>query len=283
MNRNFPVHRNRNYDPLMNIAVLLAGIADPKRPLPRPPENDWRNVVDAADFAFSLSPFDEAALEIGLKLRTAQAGSTLTVLLSDGAVSESLMRALAAFRPDHLIGIARPAAERWQPAALTRRVVDALAGLTEQPDVMLVGREHGDADDGVVAPYLAESLGRAYAGLVLSVQARDGGIACTRAAADGEEIIALPFPALISISNDKGNRLRHPLLKNVMLAKQQKFSVLDSNPALPQRVVLTQAGPPPATQAGHAPCRMLQGTLSEQAHELAEYLNPWIEDAVHAR
>jgi electron transfer flavoprotein beta subunit len=264
----------------MNIAVLLAGIADPKRPLPRPPAGDWRNIVDSSEFAFSLSPFDEAALEIGLKLRTAQAGSTLTVLVTDGAASEALMRTVAAFRPDHLVGIARPANERWQPAPLARRVTDAIAELINVPDVMLVGREHGDADDGAIAPFLAESLGWAYAALALNVRVCDGGVLCTRAANDGEETVSVPFPALVSISNDKGNRLRHPLLKNVMLAKQQKFSVKDTKPISTPRVTLTQAAPPPATHAGDIPCLMLQGTLSEQASAMADYLTPWIEDSV---
>jgi hypothetical protein len=69
-----------------------------------------------------------------------------------------------------------------------------------------------------------------------------------------------------------------------MLAKQQKFSLLDSHPALPLRVALTQAAPAPTTHTGDTPCRMLQGSLAEQAQELARYLNPWIEDATtHGR
>lgn len=278
----------------MNLVVLLAGIADPKRPLPRPVSGDSRDIWETPDLAYKLSPFDEAALEVGLKLRIAHPGTHLTVLVTDAAADPSLLRTVAAFRPDHLQGIARPAAERWDSAALARHIRTALSRIPNTPDILLMGREHGDGDDGSAAPFLAESLGYAYAGLALDVRWQDGRVLCTRDFGGGLETVTLPTPAWASISNDKGNRLRHPLLKNVLHAKQQTFAapaagvaestggVTDSADAVADSgdgiadftaaLMLIHAAPPPSITPGDAPCRLLLGTLQEQARALACYL-----------
>jgi electron transfer flavoprotein beta subunit len=256
----------------MHILVLLAGIADPKRPLPRPAGGDWRAVWDAPGLAYKLSPFDEAALEIALKMRSADAGTSLTVLVAHGAHDESLLRAIAAFRPDRLSGLALPAADQWDTAAVARHVRAAMSRLETPFDLALIGREFGDADDGMLPPYLAESLDLPFVGLALNVMAQDGKRVFQRSGGDMDESITLAGPALASISNHKGNRLRHPLFKNVVHAKQQKFTAQPSQIDAGPTVTLAAAEPAGQKARGNSACRVLAGSLQEQAGVLADYL-----------
>ena len=261
----------------MHVVVILSGIADPKRPLGRPGSGDWHDWVGAPATPFKLSPFDESALEVALKLRDKDAAVKITALITDGASDIALMRTVAAYRLDQVAGLCPPAQQRGNPCWYREHVANAIRGSDATVDLWLMGREHGDLDDGVMAPYLAESWGLAFIGLALSVQCDDAGHWMTqRIVGDKLEAIRLPGPILASISNDRGNRLRHPLMKNVMQAKQQKFLMHSfvANPVLVDlaTAVIMTVQPIDASRRNDMPCQQLGGTVEEQALALAHYL-----------
>jgi len=258
----------------MRVAVLLAGVADPKKRLPSPASGDWRDLPGDASVSYKLSPFDEAALEIGLKLRDQGAASQVTALVTDGAGDLALMRAVAALKPDRVLGLRPPAAQRGNPAWLAQHAAPLLREGDAWPGLILIGREHGDLDDGMTPAYLAEAWRLPYVGLALQAQARaDGGWTLLRSGARQDESLHVPAPMLASISNDKGNRLRYPLMKNVAMAKQMKFDQAAPDAALPAALAkLAQAAPVEAIQRGPQACRMFTGPVAEQAAALAAYL-----------
>ncbi len=96
----------------MHIAVMIAGIADPKRPLARPASGDWADLIDAPTTPFKLSPFDEAALETALKFRDRDPATVITALVTDGSGDLALMRSVAAYRIDRGRGLRPPAEPR---------------------------------------------------------------------------------------------------------------------------------------------------------------------------
>lgn len=258
----------------MHVAVLLAGVADPRKLLPRPASGDWRDLPGDASVSYKLSPFDEAALEIALKLRDQGAATRVTALVTDGASDIALMRAIAALKPDRVLGLCPPAAQRGNPAWLAQHASGLLREGDAWPDLILIGREHGDLDDGMAPAYLAESWRLPYAGLALQVQARaDGGWTLLRSGAQQDESLQVPAPAMVSISNDKSNRLRHSLMKNVALAKQCKFDQATPDATLPAaQATLAQAAPAEASARGTQACRLFTGPVEEQAAALAAYL-----------
>jgi len=258
----------------MHVAVLLAGVADPRKLLPRPASGDWRKLPGETSVSYKLSPFDEAALEIALKLRDQGAAARVTVIVTDGANDLALLRAVAALKPERVLGLCPPAAQRGNPAWLARHASDLLRDGGAWPDLILIGREHGDLDDGMAAAYLAEAWRLPYVGLALQVQPHaDGGWTLLRSGAQQDESLRVPAPAMASISNDKSNRLRHPLMKNVALAKQLKFEQAAPDAAQPAALVsLAQAAPVEAGARGTQACRMFTGSPEEQAAALAAYL-----------
>src|SRR5690606_3564710 len=127
--------------------VVLAGVADPRKPLAAPASGDWRDAMSGASVGFKLSPFDEAALETALKLRHAGTATRITAVVTDGANDIGLLRAVAALKPDDVCGAPGMEALRWDPLARARALARALDRFSDA-QLVLIGREHGDTDDG---------------------------------------------------------------------------------------------------------------------------------------
>jgi len=268
----------------MHVVVILAGIADPKRPLERPSSGDWKDMPAHPTTPFKLSPFDEAALEIALKLRDADPAVSLTAVVSHGARDVPLMRNVASYRLDRVVGLPPPAGKLGEPDWLAEHALEAARGDKESIDLVLIGREHGDLDDGMTPAFLAAKWQWPFLGLAQSVQAADTKEwRAERMGTTANEIFTLSGPAVISVTNAKTNRLRHPLMKNVMLAKQQKFDVLTPGGASENRRATTlQAMPPDTVARGSVPCEMLQGGIPEQAQQLAKLLSSFAAGNTHA-
>jgi electron transfer flavoprotein beta subunit len=242
----------------VKVAVLLAGIADPKWPLD-----------PAGAHARILSPFDESALEVALKLRDAHPDTHLTVLLAGNASDEALARSVAAHRIDRLLRVEVPEAQAWDIAVQATAWKHLLADV--HADLVLIGREFGDRDDGALPAALAEALGWKFVGLAQEARRVDGVVELLRERGAAEERLARVPPLVASITNDRRNRLRHPLMKNVMAAKRAAIEAVTAPAAPAVRVTLAESHAPVAP-ARAAACRMLQGSIEEQAAELARVL-----------
>ena len=266
----------------MHIAVLLCGVADPRRPLARPATGKWLDLVAAPTTPFKLSPFDEAALEVALKLRDRDPSVRVSALVTDGAGDVALMRTVASFRPDFVAGIRTPADRRADPGWLSHAIPSTLTGIAAPSvDLWLMGREQGDLDDGVVPAFIAERWGLPFVGLALAVQRAGNAWQCDRIFGNQVQTVRASGPLVASVTNDRGNRLRHPLMKNVAVARQQKIDMLDPGDATlhpaPGSTVAVHISrvalePLESGRTTGTPCRMLEGSTVDQARGLADYL-----------
>ncbi len=260
----------------MNVVVLLAGIADPKFPLPALRLGPDGVVVGDDNLPRVLSPFDEAALELALQLRDADPAVKITAFLLGGPQTEQLLRVVAAFRLDRLFGVDYRPAHRWDVSQLARALKDALDATGSRPELLLIGREFGDCDDGALPPYLAEAWGWRFAGLAQEVARQDGDLMFRRGRGDVDEWLTLPAPAVASATNDKSNRLRYPLLKNVMAAKHATFTVISPlEAAAPPRLSPSAVKLSVPSRRERSGCRMLAGPVESQVAELAGFLQQW--------
>ena len=125
---------------------------------------EWENPAQL-DFTWAKKMygcFDEAALEMGLRLKddlkaAGQDAEAVAVTCGapEGGVSESLLRALFAAGYDDVVLL--PACESF----VSRNTAKSLAAyFTAHPaDIILTGRMVGPADSGMVPAYLAGELG----------------------------------------------------------------------------------------------------------------------------
>jgi electron transfer flavoprotein beta subunit len=250
----------------MQVAVFISGVADPKWPLPS--SFDLPALAAHAAQRAALSPFDEAAIEIALKLRDADPATTIVAMV---AGDEAMTRKVAGWRPDAIHRLDLSAVPRWDGVAVGKALAQALAQAAPDADVVLVGREFGDLDDGSAPPALAHAAGLALVSLALAIDKRADGWWALRQGLTGLERMQLPQRAVLSATNDPGNRLRHPLMKNVMAAKKAPLGLLQ--PAAPEGAGVQSEGVHPAeAPVRNTSCQMLQGSLEDKARQLADVL-----------
>jgi electron transfer flavoprotein beta subunit len=260
----------------VNIVVLLSGIVDPKWSLQGLHLGSDGAIAGEGQLSRILSPFDEAALETALKLRDDDPEVRITAFMLGGPHCESLLRVVAAFRIDRLYRIECPPAQLWDVSHLARALMHALDATESRPELLLIGREFGDCDDGALPPYLAEAWGWRFAGLTQEIARKNKDLKFLRARGEVDEWLTLPAPVIASVTNDKSNRLRHPLLKNVMAARRATFTVISPPDAdTPPRLSLSSVKlSDPARRQGAA-CRILAGPVESQVAELAGFLRQW--------
>jgi electron transfer flavoprotein beta subunit len=251
------------------VVVVLATIADPKWLL-----STGALTPDHKAPPRTLSPFDEAALEVGLKLRDRAPNDVeVSALIIGGREFEPIVRAVAALCPRRTVRLDLPTDAMWDARSTAFQIKTAIAGLGDF-DLVLLGREFGDFDDGAIPPFLASIMGLPFIGLVQRATFEAQGVKLIRDRAGLEEQASFSSPVVASVTNDKSNRLRRPLLKAVMMAKQEPLVVLPPQDAV--QLHLRYEGMAAVEETRRAgDCRFLVGSPEAQAAELAELLLRW--------
>lgn len=240
----------------MNITVPIAGVHDPKWPIAeagsqfRHPSSD--NQI--------MSPFDEAALEMALRIRDHNSEALVNVHVAGGLAGGKIARSVAAFNPAAIstFSLASP----WDQFS----VAEALATICSSTDLVLIGREFGDFDDGFVPSVLAAKLGVAFFGRAQSVEAKSD-ISMVRDVGYFEERCTVSDRMVVSVTNDRRTRLRKPLMKNVMLARQTAIADVACPPSASSAVKFVRATLGNATRAATT-CNLIGGTHEQQAEAL---------------
>jgi electron transfer flavoprotein beta subunit len=193
------------------------------------------------------------------------------VLLLDGCNSENLLRSVAAFCPDSLRCLQLEPCQPWD----ARQTATQIAGLIKRDylahDLVLLGRELGDLDEGSIAVLLARRLGRPQLAMAQFGQWQDAQLWLMRERGTCEEWLKVDQPLLASVTNDRRNKLRHPLLKNVMQAKRMTFTQVTASAPTRAGLSLSQLETAPLIARG-GQCRLLSGDVTEQAAALIGWL-----------
>jgi len=253
----------------MNILVLICGIADPKYPLPRDISVSALEGARAAHVL--LSPFDEAALEIALKLRDTNPAVHITALVLARSAMDPLLRTVGSLRPDVTRGLDSNGLPAWDGLGMARVLADAVSQLEHAPDLLLLGRELGDYDDGTAPVAVAQALRMNYSKLIFSATLEGACVHGVRQNAAQQESIRLALPAVLSVTNDARNKLRHPLLKNVMEVKKIAFKVLNCLQTTSACVQLANVGAA-VERPRSTVCQMVSGDTDAQVEMLAALL-----------
>lgn len=242
----------------MKVLVLIAGVEDPRWPIT--PDSALAGTGEHR----VMSPFDEAALEMALRLRDADPATLISVRVAGGAGSLKIARAVAALRIDDLATVV---IERsWDQAAAAR----ALAPLCEGADLVLIGREFGDFDDGLVPAMLAGLLGWPFFSRAQTVEGTRA-VRLLREGSSHVESLTLTGSLVASVTNDRRTRLRKPLMKNVMHARQVDVGKVVTTPPLGAGLSLDSVRPSPDDRA-EADCTLIEGPAHVQARALADIL-----------
>jgi len=172
--------------------------------------------------------FDEAALELALRLRDARAERGLETSLAAfsvaGREAEPFLATLQALG----FVVARVDAEGdldFAPAATAELVAACAQRLVG--DVLLLGERAGPGDSGAVPFLVAEALGRPCLTRVTGIEPAEGErLRVTFTTDDGSARATVPAPCVLAVGNAVVSMLRVPTLRDRLAARTEQAAVL---------------------------------------------------------
>jgi electron transfer flavoprotein beta subunit len=201
--------------------------------------------IEPAGVKFVLNPYDEFAIEAGLRHKDTAGEGEVTVLTVGGAESAETLRTGLAMGADAAVLLKTDGAA---PEGLA--VAHAIAAeLKEREfDLILFGMKAIDDDLQAVGAMVAELMDLPSATVVTEFDVSDGKVTAHREIEGGTEIVELRLPCVITLTKG-AYEPRYPSLKGIMAAKKKP---LDEKPAQPGEsgISITELAYPPERQAG---------------------------------
>lgn len=224
----------------MNIVVCINHVPDTETKIKVASDN---MSIDKTGVNYMLSPYDEIAIEEGLRIREKFKGEVVAISLGNDAHKETLRKALA-------MGVDKVVLLKDDGIRDSYAVAFGLAEEIKQrkPDVVLCGKQSIDYDDAQVGTLVAELLGLPSVAVVVKLDVQDGKVVSEREIEGGHEIVETRLPAVF-LAQKGLNEPRYPSLKGIMAAKSKP---IEEKPAAQAetRVETTQMRKPPAKGAG---------------------------------
>jgi electron transfer flavoprotein beta subunit len=204
--------------------------------------------VELSGVKMAMNPFDEIAVEEAVRLKEkGVATEIIAVSIGVAACSETLRTALA-MGADRGILVETDASP--EPLAVAK-MLKAIAA-TEQPGLIILGKQAIDDDMNATGQMLAALLGWPQGTFASKIAIADGGITVTREVDGGLETVALTLPAIVT-ADLRLNEPRYASLPNIMKARKKpivtmKPADLGVDPA--PRLTTLKVVEPPKRQAG---------------------------------
>lgn len=180
--------------------------------------------VDARHVGFTVSPHEEAAVEIATQIAESSGGTATVLTLGPGDAVDQLRDAIAVgcTRAIHI----EADSEAFGPADVAAAIAEFVRG--EDFGLVLVGNDAADSGDFQVGVRLAYALGRPVVTGISNVTVDGDTITARGAGPEGDEIFELPSPAVIAIQ-EGGVSPRYPSIVGRMKAKKMQIETITTN------------------------------------------------------
>ena len=178
--------------------------------------DDGKTITQAA-IPRLMNAYDEQAIEAALRLRDAGLDVKLTVV-SVGEDLADILKHSAALGAEEIVEI--PAATDGLDGHAIAHILSKYVESTGGADLVLCGRQASDDDQGVVPALIGENLGMPTVTIARDVASSDGNtITVTRATPDGDEVVEVSAPLVVTVSNELGTP-RYPTMQMKMKARK---------------------------------------------------------------
>ncbi|MGE5481230.1 MAG: electron transfer flavoprotein subunit beta/FixA family protein [Chloroflexota bacterium] len=171
---------------------------------------------DKTGIKFIVNPYDEFALEEGLRLREKN-GGTVTALVVGGEQAVENLRTALAMGVDKAVLVKADAEGRD-----SYYVAENIAAYAREinPDIILMGRQSVDFDSLQMPALVGEALGMPSVSVVAKLTIDGTKVTAERDIEGGKETVETTLPCIISAQ--KGlNDPRYPKLPDIMKAKSK--------------------------------------------------------------
>jgi len=204
--------------------------------------------VETQNVKMSMNPFDEIAVEEGVRLREAgTADELIAVSIGPDKAAETIRTALAMGADRGILVQTDETVEPLAVAKILKAVIEK-----ETPDLIIVGKQAIDDDASQVGPVLAALLGWAQGTFASKLDIADGAATVTREVDGGLETVNLKMP-LVLTTDLRLNEPRYASLPNIMKAKKKPLDTTtpaDLGIDIAPRLTTLKVSEPPARDAG---------------------------------
>ncbi len=204
--------------------------------------------VELANVKMSMNPFDEIAVEEALRLReTGKATEIVAVSIGPQGSAETIRTALA-MGADRGIHVKTDAPV--EPLAVAKLLKAIIA--TEQPGLVILGKQAIDDDMNATGQMLAAMLGWPQGTFASKVSLGDGTVDVTREVDGGLQTVGLKLPAIVT-TDLRLNEPRYASLPNIMKAKKKPLDETSAEALgvdISPRLKVIKTTEPPSRLAG---------------------------------
>ena len=231
----------------MKILVTVKRVPDPESALKVNAEGTGF-VKD--NLKWVVNPFDEIAVEEGLRLKEKVSGSEVVLVsIGDKTAQEQLRTGLAMGADRAVLVLSDGDLDPLGVAKVLRKVIES-----EKPDLVILGKQAIDDDSNCAGQMLAELLGWPQATFASEVKlgGDNKSAQVTREVDGGLETLEVPLPAVVT-ADLRLNEPRYASLPGIMKARKKELKEIpvaelgiDTTP----RVKTIKLESPPKRQAG---------------------------------
>jgi len=181
--------------------------------------------VETANVKMSMNPFDEIAVEEGVRLKEAGTATELVAVSVGGLPAQETIRTALAMGADRGILVKTDLATdtAMQPLAVAK-ILKAVVE-KEGADLVLLGKQAIDDDSNQTPQMLAALLGWPQGTFASKLAIADGKTQVTREIDGGLETVSLTMPAVVSVDL-RLNEPRYASLPNIMKAKKKPIDTM---------------------------------------------------------
>lgn len=172
--------------------------------------------VETANARMSMNPFDEIAVEEAVKQKEAGVADEVVAVSCGVEKAQDVLRTALAIGADRAILIKTDA--MLTPLAVAKLLKKTVE--KEQPDLVILGKQAIDDDASQTGPMLAALMDVPQATAISSLTIGDGTATVTRETDDGQEILQLQLPAVVT-ADLRLNEPRYVTLPNMMKARKK--------------------------------------------------------------
>ncbi len=199
--------------------------------------------IDKSGINFVLNPYDEFAIEEGLRLKEKNGGEVIAVSLGGDTHKETLRKALA-------MGVDKAVLLKDDSIRDSFSVAKALADYAREAatDVVLTGKQSIDYDSAMIGSLMGEMLGWPSIAVAVKLEIANGKVTAHREIEGGHEVVESTMPVVITAQ--KGlNEPQYPSLKGIMASKNKPIEEKAPSPAA-NKVEVVQMRKPAGKAAG---------------------------------
>ena len=177
--------------------------------------------VDLANVKMSMNPFDEIAVEEGIRLKEKGVATEIVAVSVGPAKAQETLRTALAMGADRAILVQVDDGVEVEPLAVAK-ILKAIVD-EEQPGLVIAGKQAIDDDSNQVGQMLAALTGRPQGTFASKVEVSGDSVAVTREVDGGLETVSLKLPAIVT-TDLRLNEPRYASLPNIMKAKSKPLA-----------------------------------------------------------